>query len=227
MKELWEIFKEFDINNIWGLIIISIFLIVIFVSCIKPFYASAIEVLFMSEAEVLKRNSLVCVIIFIAFGGINYTIASSVDFVVVGALLLCLLLFLLFILWIIEKWSKFIKHYFFVPKYKESISCWIIIIFFPLVTFVFSRKNSINLMSCAVISTLLETLIIALCFLNFDKKESKIVLRVFNTKWYVFRKVDKYLLCGNEKNIYSSNKIRLFEIKTVIKEGYCFEKDIS
>ena len=72
MPDFIELFKKIDINNIFFLIALSIGIIVIFASCVRPFFASSIEILFMSKEDELRRVGLTYVLMFFVFGVINY-----------------------------------------------------------------------------------------------------------------------------------------------------------
>lgn len=59
MEELFEILKEFDINNIEVLIVISIILISVTTGYIQLFHASRIETVLMCKNEQSKRFSYI------------------------------------------------------------------------------------------------------------------------------------------------------------------------
>ena len=64
MVDLLELFKEIDVNNIFFMVAASIGVIVIFASCMRPFFASTMESLLMNKEDELKRLSLIYVIMF-------------------------------------------------------------------------------------------------------------------------------------------------------------------
>lgn len=88
MEELFEILKEFDINNIGVLIVISIILISVMTGYIHLFHASRIETVLMSKNEQSKRFSFIYFILFFVFGVINYLFVINVFSVIVNSVLL-------------------------------------------------------------------------------------------------------------------------------------------
>ena len=70
-----------------------------------------------------------------------------------------------------------------------------------------------------------EVLGLAIIYLNIGNTVSNIILVIEDNNWYVFKRIDeKYLLCGNRRNINDSTKTKLFSIDDIVEQNLCFEK---
>ena len=107
MADLLEIFKEIDVNNIFFMVAASIGVIVIFASCMRPFFASTMEALLMNKEDELKRLSLIYVIMFFIFGIINYVFISDASFIVVCIAGMVLMPIAYLVLWVFNKFRIF------------------------------------------------------------------------------------------------------------------------
>lgn len=224
MEELFEILKEFDINNIGILIVISIILINVTTGYIQLFHASRIETVLMSKNEQSKRFSFIYFILFFVFGVINYLFVINVSSVIVNSVLLMLTLLLSFVLRALKKKRKAMELYWWFEERKGLI---IIITFTAIVTFAISTLFNINLKSCAILGALAEVFMVAIFLLNIGDTRSFFILNIEDEKWYVFKCMnDDYLLCGNKGNINDATKVRLFAIEYIVEQKLCFEKDI-
>lgn len=225
MADFWEIFKDLDTNNILQIILVGVFLIIVFASCVQSFFASSIEILFLNKADVLKGESLAYILLFATLGLANYITIFNEYLVAIYIIILIGAILLLVGLFILSKIKKLNKRRVFFFKYKEHIRLCVIMCFFPLATVQISSLKNVNFECCVIISALIEIMVIVLCYMNPGKRNSKIVLQVGHQKWYVLRRVDNYLMCGDEKDVDSSKKIKLIDIDTIVKDDYCFEKD--
>ncbi len=224
MEELFEILKEFDINNIVTLIVVSIILISVATGYIQLFHASRIETVLMSKNEQLKRFSFIYFILFFVFGEINYLFVINVSFVIVNSVFLVLTLLLSLILRVLKKRKKAIELYWWFEERKSLI---IILTFTAILTFATSTLFDINLVSCAILGALAEVLMVAIFILNTGDVRPFFILNIEDEKWYIFKRLnDDYLLCGNKSNINDATKIRLLAIEYVIEQKLCFEKDV-
>ncbi len=122
MEELFEILKEFDINNIGGLIVVSIVLISVVTGYIQLFHASRIETVLMSKNEQLKRFSFIYFISFFVFGVINYLFVINVSSVIVNSAFLLLTLLSSFVLCALKKRRKAMELYWWFEERKGLIS---------------------------------------------------------------------------------------------------------
>lgn len=223
MEELFEILKEFDIDNVGVLIAISIILISVATGYIQLFHASRIEAILMSKNDESKRFSFLYIILFFVFGVINYLFTINISFVVVNSAILMLTFLTSFILGILKRRGKAIELYWWCEERKGLI---IILTSTAIVTFAISTAFNINLMSCAILGALVEVLIVAITFLNVGDIRSSFILNIENEKWYVFKRMnDDYLLCGNDSNINDATKIKLLAIDYIVEQKLCFEKE--
>ena len=91
--------------------------------------------------------------------------------------------------------------------------------------FVAANMVNINIISWVVLGTLVEVLGLAIIYLNIGNTVSNIILVIEDNNWYVFKRIDeKYLLCGNRRNINDSTKTILFSIDDIVEQNLCFEK---
>lgn len=225
MEDFWEVLKEFDIDNIGVLIVVSIILISMATGYIQLFHASRIEAVLMNKNEEAKRFSAMYFILFFVFGVINYLFTINTSFVVVNSAFLVLTFFASFVLRFLKNRGKAVELYWWCEERKGLI---IILTSTAIITFAISTAFNINLVSCSILGALAETFILAIAFLNVGDIRSTYVLNIENEKWYVFKRMnDEYLLCGNEGNINDATKIRLLAISHIVEQKLCFEKDVK
>jgi len=223
MEQLFEILKEFDIDNIGVLIAVSIVLISVATGYIQLFHASRIEAVLMNKDEESKRFCFMYFIFFFVFGVLNCVFISNVSFVVVNGGFLLLTFLTSFVLRLLKSRKKVIKLYWWFKERKDFI---IIMTSTIIVAFAISKAFNINLLSCATLCTLVEVIIVAITFLNVGNISSTFILNIDNEKWYVFKRMnDNYLLCGNKNNINDATKIRLLAIDYIVEQKLFFEKD--
>ena len=219
ISSLWEILKDINVNNISGVVVISFFIIIVFAGCMEPFFASNIEIMLMNRNDILKRTSLSYAILFIVFAMLNYIIAIETFF-----LPACIFGFIIFavVLGIIKILSFFInKAKVIYEKYADYLKLGAIIIFFPAITYTISIIKEVNFISCSLLCALMELLIVALCFLNQEKRQSEVILQINNETWYVFRHIDNNLLCGNNRELKASTQIKLIDLEDISnKNGF-------
>lgn len=221
MLEFIELFKEIDANNIAFLIVLCAGIIIVFAGCIRPFFASPKEILFMNKKDELKRLSLSYIIMFIMFGAINYLLILYVKFIAMCFMVTILISVLYFILWIINKCGK-MKRVFLC--YKERFGIMFILIFFPIIAYACSMKTGIKIMVWAVISALAETIIAIMIYLNPTSRESTVFVKIDSIKWYILSKPDdEHLLCGDKNNIEKCKKIRILQLDTIAQSNIIFE----
>ena len=79
LKEIIEIFKEFDGNNVWIVIGTSVVLLFIAAGYIQLLNASKIEAILMDQNEESKKFGFIYLILFAVFGVINYILLLILD----------------------------------------------------------------------------------------------------------------------------------------------------
>lgn len=163
LKEIIEIFKEFDVNNVWIVIGASVALIFIAAGYIQLLNASKIEAILMNQKEESKRFGFVYLILFAVLGLINYVFIVNNEFVLVSAALWFLTLVASFGLRILKNKGKFEKAYWWVEERKALL---IIMTSTAMLVFVATKMVSINIISCVILGALVEVLIIAITYLN-------------------------------------------------------------
>ncbi len=221
MLEFIELFKGIDANNITFLIVLCAGIIIVFAGCIRPFFASPKEILFMNKKDELKRLSLSYIIMFIMFGAINYFFISYVPYIAMCLMAMILILMLYFILWIINKFGK-MKPVFL--RYKKRFGIMFIVIFFPIIAYGCLMETGIKITICAIISALAETIIAPIIYLNPTPRDSMVFVKVDSIKWYVLRKLDdEHFLCGDRNNIEKCKEIRILELDTIMQSNIIFE----
>ena len=221
MADFWEIFKDFDFNNIIGVIVISVFLIITFANCMEPLFASHTESFFMGKADVLKRKCFACIILFFIFGVMNYVFASINSFVAAGLLILIIAIILYIGIRILNMFKKYKDSLF---KIKEFVKFILITVFFIILTYLISNESDINIISCAAICSLVEIIVIVLALFSWEPMDSEMMLCGSNEKWYVYRRIDDCFLCGDNKNINSAEKIKLIKIDIILNDNYYFKR---
>lgn len=217
------LFKEFDINNIWMLIGVSIVLICVMTSYIQLLHASKIEAILMNKTEEVKRFSFAYIIVFFVVGVLNYMFTIDVSTVIFNGII-CLLTIVVY-----KALSFFKSHgiteklYWWCEERKDLV---IILTATPILISFVSAKLNINIISCIILGTLVEVVIVAIMFLNVGNIRSFVFLIMDDEKWYVYKRIDENrLLCGNKSDIDDSTKIRLLEIDYIIEKKICFEKE--
>ncbi|MCF2643528.1 hypothetical protein I6E50_14120 [Roseburia hominis] len=218
-----NVFKDFDINNEYVLGAVCVLLIIGFASCIQSFCASKIEIVLMRSGDELKRLSLIYIICFFLFLGVNYVFAKDTLFLFV-CFVLCVLTGVGYVLlYIINKCGKAKKIFL---LYKEKIRLFFIFLEFPIATYGVFIIANIKIISCAILCALVEIIIVGLTDLNDGERNSSITLKIENEKFYIFKRIGKkYLLCGDKNNITLSTKYRLIELDDVVQKKIYFEKE--
>jgi len=227
MPDFIELFKEIDINNIIFLIALSIGIIVIFASCVRPFFASSIEILFMSKEDELRRVGLTYVLMFFVFGEINYLFMTDSSFIVLCSGALILMPVIYFILWIINKLGK--GHSAF-SWYKERFGITFIVVFFPIIAYACSITTGVKTMGCAVLCALAEIIIMAIIYLNPMPKKSVASIKINDIEWHVFRRLDEdHFLCGDKDDITKCTKVKVLGYDMIVQNNIFLKRkdDVS
>jgi len=86
LKEIIEIFKEFDGNNVWIVIGTSVVLLFIAAGYIQLLNASKIEAILMDQKEESKKFGFIYLILFAVFGVINYIFIIDIGLVFASVL---------------------------------------------------------------------------------------------------------------------------------------------
>ncbi len=223
MPDFIELFKEIDINNIIFLIALSIGIIVIFASCVRPFFASSIEILFMNKEDELKRLSLTYIIMFLAFGIVNYFFISDVSVIVACFIAMILMPIIYAIFFIVNKLGKFQKAF---SWYKERFGITFIIILVPEIAYACSATTGIKIAGCAVLGALAEIIVMVIIYINPTLRASAIFIEIDNVKWYIFRRLDDdHFLCGDKNNVIKCTKIKVLDLDTMIQGNISIETE--
>lgn len=223
MLDFIEFFKEIDINNIIFLIALSIGIIVIFAGCVRPFFASSIEILFMNKEDQLKQLSLTYIIMFLAFGIVNYFFISDVSFIVVCFIAMILMLIIYGIFFIANKLGKFQKVF---SWYKERFGITFIIIFVPEIAYACSATTGIKIAGCAVLGALAEIIVMVIIYINPTPRASAIFIEIDNVKWYMFRRLDDdHFLCGDQNSVIKCTKIKVLDLDTMVQGNISIETE--
>ena len=222
LKEIIEIFKEFDGNNVWIVIGTSVVLLFIAAGYIQLLNASKIEAILMDQKEESKKFGFIYLILFAVFGVINYIFIIDIGLVFASVVLLLLTLVASFVLKKLKNKWRFEKAYWWVEEKKVFLT---IMTSTVILIFVAANMVNINIISWVVLGTLVEVLSLAIIYLNIGNTVSNIILVIEDNNWYVFKRIDeKYLLCGNRRNINDSTKTKLFSIDDIVEQNLCFEK---
>ena len=120
LKEIIEIFKEFDGNNVWIVIGTSVVLLFIAAGYIQLLNASKIEAILMDQKEESKKFGFIYLILFVVFGVINYIFIIDIGLVFASVVLLLLTLVASFVLKKLKNKWRFEKAYWWVKEKKYS-----------------------------------------------------------------------------------------------------------
>ncbi|MBP3339758.1 MAG: hypothetical protein J6L69_10180 [Lachnospiraceae bacterium] len=222
-ESLLDWFNNFDFNNIYSVLIFSIFMIVVLASCIGSLYATNIEILLMGKKEILKRTSMIYIILFVAVCITNYTFILEATSVFMCMMLSALAIILYIVLYIIYKFGKLEQVFF---RYKYIIGLVLILLLSPIITYVCSTTTGIKTLNCTILCALVEIAIIALLYFNQEGAVSNIIIEIYGEKWYVFRRVDtQYLLCGDKKELKNSQKTILLQLDDIVKKHRYFKRN--
>jgi len=224
MSEWIEILKDFSIENIGILILISFVVISAASSYIQLLYASQFEGILMNKNEESKRFFIGYIIIFFFLGITNYLLTMNGSLFLLTTGFLVLASISSFILWVLNKLGKAKRVYWWS---KEKLN--LVTFMTSVVVFVFMASTFLNInhLSLVILGALVEVLGIALVFLNASNIKTSITVTIKGEKWYVFKRIDeKYLLCGDNCRIDDSTKTKLIEIESIVNDNICFEKEI-
>ena len=120
LKEIIEIFKEFDGNNVWIVIGTSVVLLFIAAGYIQLLNASKIEAILMDQKEESKKFGFIYLILFVVFGVINYIFIIDIGLVFASVVLLLLTLVASFVLKKLKNKWRLEKAYWWVEEKKYS-----------------------------------------------------------------------------------------------------------
>lgn len=219
--EIIEILKAFDKNNTMIVMVLSVIVIVWFTSYAISFYSSSIETIFMSKSDGLKRKSFVYIIFFCVFGLLNYILANFKLFYKISLIFLIVFVILYIILSVIKRFEKIGNN---ILKWREDVLIMLIITFFADVTYAFSIETETNLLSSALISSLIETVIMMLVYINPVQIKSKIQISLNEKEWYIVKRIDNdFFLCSDSHDMSKSKKYKLIKIEHVIDKNINFK----
>ena len=225
LVDIWEVIKDVDVNNVVSLLMIGVILIILLASCIDSFWASGIEVLLMDKVDLVKRSSLAYIILFVGLGMTNYFVAIDEWITSIYTIIFLSAFPLYIILQFLYKILKFSKGKAFFLKYGEHMWLLVIMMFFSLVTSVSVKNTEVIAVSWSIIWALVEVIVIVLLTLNHTKRISEITLSASDKKWYVFKRMNDFLLCGDKNSADTSKEFKLFKLDDI--ENFCFKKDIE
>mgnify|MGYP000688963041 FL=1 len=180
LKEIIEIFKEFDGNNVWIVIGISAVLLFIAAGYIQLLNASKIEAILMDQKEESKRFGFIYLILFAVFGIINYIFIIDIELVLANVVLWFLTLVSPVILKKLKNKWRFEEVYWWLEERKAFftiMTCKVILIF------VVANRVNINIISWVVLGTLVEVLSLAIIYLNIGNAVSNIILVIEDNNW--------------------------------------------
>ena len=120
LKEIIEIFKEFDGNNVWIVIGTSVVLLFIAAGYIQLLNASKIEAILMDQKEESKKFGFIYLILFVVFGVINYIFIIDIGLVFASVVLWLLTLVASFVLKKLKDQWRFERAYGWVVEKKDS-----------------------------------------------------------------------------------------------------------
>ncbi len=118
LKEIIEIFKEFDGNNVWIVIGTSVVLLFIAAGYIQLLNASKIEAILMDQKEESKKFGFIYLILFAVFGIINYIFIIDIGLVLANVVLLPLTLVASFVLKKLKNKWRFEEVYWWLEEKK-------------------------------------------------------------------------------------------------------------
>lgn len=223
MADFVELLKEFDVNNVFWLLIVSIVAITVIAGYMHVFMASGVENILMSKGDEVKKISVAYVIFLLFFSVLNYVFILDKTSLIPCLIILGVVLVLKLILEIIKKASRLKKEF---PKCEEKLMLYSLISFFPLVTYVVQEISDINQLSSAILCALVETVIVGFLFLNFGERVSSTYVQIQGRKWFVFKRIDEnYLLCGDNKQLSLSTEILLLALDDIVDEGVKLVKE--
>lgn len=222
MNELYEIIKDFNIENIGVLMIISFAIMSAVAKYIQLLYASQFETILMNKNDESKRLFFIYAMVFVIFCLVNYLLTFNAECLLVNMGIFVLVSIIYSILWGLNKIGKVKRVYRYINGTLHSV---ILMTLIAISIFMLSTMLEVNHFSLVILGTLVEVLGMAIFFLNTGNKRTFITVTIENETWYVFKRIDeKYLLCGDTCQIDESTKTKLLVIDKLVEKNICFER---
>lgn len=166
MEKIINIFKGFEINNMWQVFPIAVVLVIAMSLSVQLFLASKMETLLMEKSDLSKRLSMTLLIMFIVLAYVNCLFSYEAS----TFLILFAALFIVTIAWLIcfelEKRKKKPGY----KKYSEDIYMFLIILAGPVFAKIYASLFSVNEMSCAIIVAFIEVFLFIMLYPQIIKK---------------------------------------------------------
>ena len=224
MNEFIEIFKDFDMNNIGMLMVVSIVLISMAASYVQLLHASRIEAVLMNKSEEIKRFLFLYIIMFFVLCVTTYLLTISAEAWMLSTSIWAGIKIVTFLLSFTKKgWRR--RLYWWFEERKDAV---VMITATAAYTYIGSLFLDISRMSCVILGALIAVFIVAMTFLNVGNVRASVTVTIENEKWYVFKRIDeKNLLCGNQRRIDESTKTKLLSIEKIVEQNICFGNEDS
>lgn len=239
---LEQILEGVDFDNIIQVIFLVVIFLVVIASYARPFFATNLELLLMSNKEEKKHEIAMYVALYVILTGTNCFLISDATFAyaeICVLLVIGVLWFLkMFILKAIE-WVRRIKARSKKVEYEKkctrksnkfyiSLREYVVAIVFPLTTYVISQCIDINVYNLALLVTAFEVVVMLIVFQEFTPKQSHILIKKKDGTeiLYVYKKMGKeYLLCGDKNKMLEADRVVTIPIADVFRQEYYLAKE--
>lgn len=216
-----DVIKNFDPDNIYLLFLTSILGIIVFAFCVQSLSVSRVEVLLMGRKEDLRRLCFTYFILFILLGVENYCFVINELSLVILAIVSVLLILVCIPISVLKKRTTKTRK---IEKCIEIGEVLFVMVALPLFIPFVSVMASINITNSVILCSLVETVMVAFMCLCIKSNKSVYSVNINEKKWYVFKRIDNtYLLCGNERSVELSTKIKLIKLDELTKTYFAKE----
>lgn len=222
-----KICNNLDFNDAPEMIMVCILLITLFAKCIGPFFASDIEVILMKKKDLYRRTGLAYIIVFGVSEFINFYFSSELIFLITCFTMLVIYLCIYCVIKLYCRFGKKENKKAFLEKHKDQTYMAVIMVFFPIVVRLVSNAD-ISVWGSVTICSLVEVVVIVLGIMDKKPLDAKFVLLTKTRKWYIYKRIDSGVLCGNNKQQKEADEFKIFDLNIIIKsDDYQLKKDTN
>lgn len=217
-----QLLREISMDNVIQVFILGVFVVIAMAGYTRVYFATSIELLFMKQKESKKKDIYIALIFFFLCTLINVILSNNNMTLFIDILLAIGTLLFMLIYRLIVFFSK--------KEDKRNIILWCqyieIVVGIPIIIGFVTINKQINLVTTAIMSSIVETIFILFLFHGFKSETSIIMLSCNNEKYYVYGKIgDGYLLCGEKNKMSDAQKIFLVDINDIYSKKYFFVMD--
>lgn len=232
MDKLVELASNIELGNVFQVLIICVWIVILMTKNASYFFSSEMELLVSKRKATEIRDIMTAIALYTVLGVTNYVLALEDKYVIIEFVTLLIIgIGYLYLCWRTKEnhWAwidkiicKFKTKN--LDKKKENCQMTAIIIEFPILILIIKIGTEIDLWIIVLIVTIAEVALLQLQNNGFRPDKPLVMVQSSDgsREFYVYRKIDDdYLLCGDNQDINRAKMVRMLEIEK-IKQGEYF-----